>query len=272
MKNNNNKWLLAAGFVSVLATTAANAGSFEVAVSPSRFEVTANAGKRLGQSIEIQNVGTTPTEVALRTLDWTYSPDGNITYYDELLPGSCRPWVTLERTSLTVAARNKKSFRFQLDVPANTPRSECRFMVAVEGVEPAHQALIESAGASLSLPVTGRIAVAVYVAVNGAESKLEMQQVSVQNIKGKRTPVAVVSNTGDSHGRLEGALTATDAQGQSVELVPEGTPILPGQTRTIPLMPQGVDNQPAPALAFPLKSNGTLDWEGGSFKVDAVFK
>ena len=272
MNNNKKMGLLMAGFASVLATSAVNAGSFEVAVSPSRFEVTANAGKRLGQSIEIQNVGATPTEVSLRTLDWTYSPDGNITYYDELLPNSCRPWVTLERTSLTVAAKNKKSFRFQLDVPANAPRGECRFMVAVEGVEPAHKALIESAGASLSLPVSGRIAVAVYVAVNGAEPQLQMKQVSVQNIKGKRTPVAVVTNTGDGHGRLEGALSATDAKGQSLELIPEGTPILPGQTRTLPLTPQGADKQPVPAVAFPLSSNGTLDWDNGSFKVDAVFQ
>lgn len=270
--NNNKIGLLIAGFASVLATSTVTAGSFELAVSPSRFEVTANSGKRLGQSIELQNVGATPTEVSLRTLDWTYSADGNITYHDELLPNSCRPWVTLERTKLTVAAKNKKSFRFQLDVPANTPRMECRFMVAVEGVEPAHKALIESAGASLSLPVSGRIAVAVYVAVNGAEPKLEMKQVSVQNIKGKRTPVVVVSNTGDGHGRLDGALSATDAKGQSLELVPEGTPILPGQTRTLPLMPQGVDKQPVSTLAFPLSTQGTLDWDNGSFKVDAAFQ
>ena len=49
--------------------------------------------------------------------------------------------------------------------PADAPRSECRFMLAIEGVEPAQQAVIERGGASLSLPVNGRIAVAVYIGV-----------------------------------------------------------------------------------------------------------
>src|SRR2546427_5033835 len=34
--------------------------------------------------------------------------------------------------------------------------------------------------------------------------------------------------------------------GRRFELVPEGTPILPGQTRTLALMPKGEDGQPAP--------------------------
>ena len=50
-----------------------------------------------------------------------------------------------------------------------------------------------------------------------------------------------VSNTGDAHGRLEGSLDAVDNKGRRFELVPEGTPILPGQTRTLALMPKGED-------------------------------
>lgn len=143
----NNKWrfaglMLLAGLLSAPAM----AGPFEIAVSPSRFEISGSSGKRVGQSFEIQNVGTTATEVSLRTLDWSYSPNGDVTYYDELRPGSCRPWVTLERSSVKVNAKGKKSFRFQVNVPPNAPRSECRFMLAIEGVEPAHRTIVESGG------------------------------------------------------------------------------------------------------------------------------
>src|SRR5690606_6467783 len=69
-------------------TAPVHAASFEVAVSPSRFEVGGKAASRVGQSLNIFNVGNTPTDVAIRTLDWTYSPEGNVAYHDELLPGS----------------------------------------------------------------------------------------------------------------------------------------------------------------------------------------
>lgn len=266
-------WLWAGAALSgVLATTPVWAGAFEVAVSPSRFEIGGNSGQRIGQSVDIHNVGTTATQVGLRTLDWTYTPEGDISYHDELLPDSCRPWVTLERKGMTVGARSKQSFRFQVDVPADAPRGECRFMLAVEGVEPAQQPLIEAGGASLNLPVSGRIAIAVYVAVNGAESRLEMSQVGVKNVNGRRTPVVTVSNAGDAHGRLEGSLEATDASGQSFELIPEGTPIMPGQTRVLPLTARRVGEQQVVNPAFPLQSSGTLDWEKGSFKVNAEFR
>ncbi len=60
----------------------AQAAPFEVAVAPSRFEVTGKSASRVGQSLTVFNVGSSATEVAIRTLDWSYSPDGNVTYHD----------------------------------------------------------------------------------------------------------------------------------------------------------------------------------------------
>lgn len=248
------------------------AAPFEVAISPSRFEVTGKSGARIGQSLNVFNVGTTVSEVSVRTLDWTYSEDGSVSYRDELLPGSCRPWVTLERKLLRVTPQARTAFRFQVDIPADAPRGECRFMLAVEGVEPAYRAQLESGGASLSLPVSGRIAVAVYVMVNGAEPKLEVQQIGVKELSGKRTPVITVSNKGDAHGRLEGGLEAIDAKGLKFDLLPEGSPIMPGQTRTLPLQPRVESGQKPPEVVLPIKASGQLDWELGSFKVNAEFK
>ena len=250
----------------------AQAAPFEIAIAPSRFELTAKGGERLGQSIDIHNLGNAPTGVSIRTLDWTYSPEGQITYHDELLPGSCRPWVTLERKLVRVPARGKVAFRFQVDVPVDAQRGECRFMLAVEGVEPAHKAIIENGGASLSLPVNGRIAVAVYMALNGAQPQLEMRSVGVKDVGGTRKPVVTVHNSGDAHGRLDGSLDATDGQNKSFELVPEGTPILPGQTRTLPLTPRLAGQTKAVDPAWPLKAQGTLDWDRGAFKVNADFQ
>ena len=119
-------------------------------------------------------MGSSATDIGLRTLDWDLAANGQVTYYDALRPNSCREWVTLERDSIRLAPKSKKNFRFQIDIPADAPQTECRFMLAVEGIEPAHQTILKSGGASLSLPVSGRIAVAVYVALNGAQPQLKM--------------------------------------------------------------------------------------------------
>jgi fimbrial chaperone protein len=256
-----------------LAATASLAAPFEVAIAPSRFELQGRNTQRLGQNLEIHNIGNEATEIAVRTIDWSYSEEGNVSYHDDLQPGSCRPWVTLERRTMKVAARTKVNFRFQVDVPLDAKRGECRFMLAVEGVEPAYKAIIEGGGASMSLPVSGRIAVAVYVAVNGAQPKLQLRQVGMQDIRGTRTPVVTVTNAGDAVGRLEGAIEAKDAKGVAFELAPEGTPILPGQTRVLPLtsrLPNQPNIQHQPAL--PIKASGTLDWELGGFKIDTELK
>lgn len=274
MKNKKKLGFLLACLLSFTGVAApAYAGPFEVAVSPSRLELSADLNQRLGQSLDIQNVGRTPTELNIRTLDWTYSNEGQISYHEELLANSCRPWVTLEKSSIKLNAQAKRSFRFQVQVPPNAPRGECRFMVAIEGKDPATNTLLKSGGASLSLPVNGRIAVAVYVSVGGAEPKLSIKQLNVQNISGQKLPVAMVTNQGDAHGRLDGSLEATDAKGQEFELIPESTPILPGQTRVLTLSPQAVAKQKLSTPAYPIKAKGNIDWDKGSFRIsNAVFK
>lgn len=247
------------------------AAPFEVAVSPSRLELEAKSGQRLGQSLRIYNVGKQVNSLAFRTLDWTLSETGNLEFHDELRPDSCRPWVALERRTRQIAGRANEPYRFQVSVPADAPKGECRFMIAIEGVDPAQLAAINSGGTSLNLPVGGRIAVTVYVAVNGAKPQLELVRIGTDSLKNERRPVVVVRNTGDAHGRLDGALDVRDADGKALELVPDGAPVLPGQTRTLALSVRSKDKDKATnvPLRFPLQVSGTLDWDEGAFKVNA---
>ena len=266
---------LAASVAALFALGAASdvvAAPFEIALSPSRLELQSKSGARVGQSLDIQNMSERPAQVAIRTIDWTYSATGDIGFHDDLLPGSCRPWVTLERGTLGIPAHGRKSFRFQIDVPANAARSECRFMISVEGTEPAQQSVMQGGGAALSLPVMGRIAVAVYVLLDGAQPKLELKQVATHVVQGKKQSFVTVTNTGDAHGRIQGSLDAVDNQGRSFELFAEGTPILPAQTRTLALTPQVEPGKAAVPYAYPFKVSGMLDWDRGSFKVETELK
>lgn len=252
------------------AAAQAVAAPFEIAVSPSRLELQAKPGQRLGQTLRIYNVGNQVGSLAFRTVDWSLSETGDLQFHDELQAGSCRPWVALERRTRQIPARGNEPYRFQVSVPADAPRGECRFMIAIEGVDPAQVAAINSGGTSLNLPVSGRIAITVYVAVGGAKPQLELVRIGTDSLKNERRPVVVVRNTGDAHGRLDGALDLRDADGKALELVPDGAPVLPGQTRTLALNVRHKDKDKAHVpLRFPLKVSGTLDWEEGAFKIDA---
>mgnify|MGYP000909742681 CR=1 FL=1 len=200
------------------------------------------------------------------------SATGAATYVDVLRSGSCRPWVAIERRQVSVDAGQTRVYRFQIDIPKDAPRGECRFMIAFEGAAPAAQTSTKSAAGELRSPVMARIAIPVYVAVGGAAPKLDIIGAAVSTINGVRTPVVVVTNRGDAHGRLEGGIDAVDSDGQEIVLVPEESPVLPGQTREIPLSVRAARGQRAPALKLPAKASGALDWDGGTLKVDGRFE
>lgn len=270
----SSKWFTTAllGLIAYSSSVSSYAAPFEIAVAPSRLELTAKSATRLGQSLQLQNVGKQASKLNIHTLDWTFSAQGDIQYYEELLPNSCRPWVTLERNNLVIPPQGKRSLRFQIDVPANPNMTECRFMVAIEGAEPSHRTALDANGANLNIPVSGRIAVAVYLSLNGAQPQLVLQQLAVKSVQGQRVPVVTVQNKGNAHGRLEGSLNATDASGRAYELIVESTPILPNQTRQLPLAPKAVGTAPASPPKYPIKGKGQLDWAKGSFKLNAEFK
>ena len=113
---------------------------------------------------------------------------------------------------------------------------------------------------------------AVYIGVNGAQPKFEVLSVGSQTLGGTHQATVTVRNSGDAHGRLDGSLDAKDAAGQRFELVPEGTPVLPGQTRVLPLSPRQTDAKTPPKPQWPIQASGALDWDKGAFKINTEFK
>ena len=143
-------------------------------------------------------------------------------------------------------------------------------MIAAEGVEPATKAAMGENGINLSVPVSGRMAVTVYLAVNGAMPDLEIKQMTEANQQGKRVLALQISNKGDAHGRLNGVLDATDAKGQKFELEATGAPVMPGQTQTVLLAPFGEKSKIS--MAFPVTVKGLLEWGDSGIKIENTFK
>lgn len=239
---------------------------FSLAVSPPRVELGAKPGVPLREVLEFTHTDARPGAYKVKTADWTLRPDGGVDFSDELQPGSCRPWVAIERREVTVTPGRPYRFRFEVSPPADTPPTECRFALMIEGQE-------QAAGPQLPMALAARIGVIVYVAVGDVAPVLALAGTSVSTLDGRELPLLRVRNSGTAHGRLAGFLKGTDAGGTKLEFQPASTPIMPGETRDIALVatrPGDTDSQVT--VRFPLTVTGKLEWgRSGSFSVDQRF-
>lgn len=253
-------WLSSATIAGV-----AHAQAFAALVSPPRFELSAKPGQKLRDVIEITNADPRATRIRVKTADWILDKNGGAVFDEALKPGSCRPWVAIERRELTLTGGGKYRFRFEVSPPTDAPVGECRFAILLEGDE-----LNVQSPNGPSFPVAGRIGVIVYVTVGDAAPALEIASTEVANVNGETLPVLKVRNTGNAHGRLAGFLSGTDASGRKLDFVPSTLPILPGETRTIPLTVNREKDEPF-KIAFPVTVRGNLEWADKSVKFEQRF-
>lgn len=249
-------------------TPPATAAEFALAVSPPRFVLELKPGELSRQVLEITNASPEATPLTTKTADWSLAPDNSVTFLDELQPGSCRPWVALQQRELTAAGGRPTRFRFEVNPPADTPAGECRFAIMLEGQEQ-----FSRAQGGPPVPFSARLAIVVYVAVGGAAPDLAVAGSEVRTLNGKPTPVLLVRNTGNAHGRLSGFLSGADGSGKTLEFTPSSLPILPGETRAVPLnATRPGDTDTEVTVQFPVTVRGKLEWgKGRSQNLDQRF-
>jgi len=216
--------------------------------------------------IEITNRSNVPSRYRLHTSDFVLGSDYGVTFHEELLPGSCRPWVAIERPLVALPPGGTIRYRFEVQVPADAPAGECRFAIMVE----ADEASLAKAG-EVQLPIVGRIGVIVYVEVGDAAPQLEVFGPAIVNHNGQQVPALRVHNAGNAHTRMSGFLSGKDATGSKYDFTPSDLPILPGEVREVVLTPSTADNA-NPTLTFPVTVQGTLEWANQSTQLDERFK
>lgn len=250
------------GFALMSHAPGALAAEFAVSASPPRFELALKPGERSRQILEITNAAAETSTLSIRTADWSLGRDNSVAFHEALQPGSCRPWVALERRELSVASGRPYRLRFEIAPPADARPGECRFAIMLEGQEQ-----VGHAAGGLDFPFSARLGVVVYVALGGAVPELSVVGAGVQSVNGRPTPVLQVRNSGLAHGRLLGFLSGTDAARTELEFAPVSMPILPGETRAIALTatrPGDPDTQVQ--VQFPVTISGKLEWGNGQSK------
>src|ERR1035438_10358736 len=95
-------------------TASVQAQGFAALVSPPRFELAAKPGKTLRGVIAVSNRSSTTARYLIHTADWTLAPDFSVNFYDALQPGSCRPWVAIERPQVEVPGGGTLRYRFEV--------------------------------------------------------------------------------------------------------------------------------------------------------------
>lgn len=257
----------------------AKADEFALSVSPPRFELSTQPGQTVRAVAELSNSSNVGAQLNFATAEWELTADGGVATSNALKPGSCRPWVAIERQQTVLQPRQQLRYRFEVAPPAGTPPMECRFAIIISSAEERVSPI-----AGVSFPVTAQIALIVYVAVGDVKPHLEIVKADVAVVNGVQKPVLLVKNTGQAHGRLAAFLTGTDAKGIKREFTPSTLPILAGETRMIALevdldgdlIEKGAEPAPkdkkADPIAYPLKMSGTINDSVSSFKFDGVFE
>lgn len=247
-------------------TAPVQAQGFAALVSPPRFELTAKPGKLLRGVIAVSNRSSTTAKYLIHTADWTLAPDLSVNFYDALQPGSCRPWVAIERPQVEVPGGGTLRYRFEVTVPADAQAGECRFAVMIEGDKPSL-----AQGQGMSVPISGRIGVIVYVAIGDAAPNMEILGPKVAKLNGQPLPALRIHNAGNAHGRMSGFLTGTDAKGVSYDFTPADFPILPHEERQVFLTPSLPGND-HPTLTYPVTVKGTLEWGNHQTELNERFE
>jgi hypothetical protein len=253
--------LLAASHAAVVA-----AAGFAAVVSPSRFELTSRSGATLRQVFVLTNRDGAAAKFHVHTADFSLSADYSLSFQDQLQPGSCRPWVALERPAATLPSGATMRYRFEVQVPQDAPTGECRFAILIEGDEPT----MAQAGA-LTLPIAGRIGIIVYVIVGDAKPEIEVFGPQVVTVNGQKMPALRVHNSGNAHARMAGFLSGTDAKGVKYDFNPSTLPILPGDVRDVFLVPS-IPGNDHPTLVFPVSVRGKLEWSTQSTELNERFE
>ena len=141
------RWL---ALPSVLLPAVGFTAGFAAGVSPSKFELTAKPGEVLRDTVRILNPNNEAAEFELSTADWRLNDQSGVEFIeDQLVDGSCRPWVRLERKTVQIPAGEEKNYRFEVHVPPDAPPGLCRFAILIQ---PSQAAEVQLSNDQISFP------------------------------------------------------------------------------------------------------------------------
>lgn len=203
-----------------------------ISISPPTFEITANPGDRIENTIKISNRTDRPLDFVTDKRNFTaVGEEGAVGLTNEETSFSLASWIDIQPSSGSVAPRNTETFTFVINVPLNAePGGHFGSIVFKTGGDEE----LQQPGAT----VAQEIASLVLVRIAGDVSE-EADIVSFEPVKSfyEYGPVDLemrIENTGNVHVKPQGTITITNIFGQEVdqfEIEPKN--VLPDAVRLV---------------------------------------
>ena len=190
-----------------------------IKITPLNFQLEADEGDQLAQTLTLVNSSREPVPVKIEAVNWSLDAEGRRLYNPpEARLDDCRSWWPAGFIDLLIQPGSSIGQSIDIRVPAELEDEfECRFALAVYQVH----------STGLGVPVY----VPVVIAAEGAEPDIEFERVLLgQDDQGKK-PMVMIRNEGTAHARVYGMLQGDDGQGQELDLIVRPTEILPGESR-----------------------------------------
>lgn len=219
--------LLIFGISTVTAQSQPKSG---LAISPPTFELSANPGDTLKNSVRVDNVVDKPLEVTVETRNFTaLGEEGGIDLSTDEGAFALASWITVVPATVTIPARESKVFEFTTAIPTNaSPGGRFGSIIFKTTLKPVSGqngvAVGQEIGALVFLKISGEVTQKASIESFGARSGLN-----------EHGPVGFdlrVKNEGNIQIKPTGTITISNFFGQKVASIPlDGQNVLPGAIR-----------------------------------------
>lgn len=202
-----------------------------LAISPHTFEMSANAGDTLKNSLRVDNLVDIPLEVTVNVRNFTaLGEEGSVDLSTEEDEYSLAAWTSVTPAKLVIPARESKTFDYTIAIPQNASPGG-RFGSIVFQTAPT-TALSGGSG----FAVSQEIGALVFVKIAGeVTEKAQIEGFKTTESLHDVGPVGFdirVKNAGNVHFKPKGTITISNFFGQKVATVPvDGQNVLPGSIR-----------------------------------------
>lgn len=185
-----------------------------VGIDPTRIEVVIPAGteKTIGTTVdysrEVAGVDLPLARLIARMEDWTIAPDGSVKFAAvNTLERSAASWVTASTSEFTMTPESRKTIRYTISVPKDTPPGDYYFAAYVES----RDAPPPPKEGEKRITITFRHYLMVYVLVPGLTCEGELAGLEAKVVNGIPVVSPTLTNKGNSHLRPMQSFEIRDA-------------------------------------------------------------
>jgi hypothetical protein len=201
-----------------------------LAISPPSYELSANPGDALTNSIRVDNTQNQSLDVTVNVRNFTaLGEEGEVNLTDQDSTYSLAKWITVTPSSATIAAGQSQVFQYTVQVPSNAePGGRFGSIVFKTSAKP----IIGQSGVSIGQEIGSLIFLKIAGNVTERSSIVGFQTADKINQYKPVNFTLRLKNDGNVHIKPTGTITVTNFFGKKVATIPlDSHNVLPGAIR-----------------------------------------